>query len=78
MASLREVIETAGKVEVARPVTLGVTLWLTYHSYQWAATFAEESTRTGVEVAMVIAAVIAPISLLQGYVFKAYIGNGER
>ena len=61
-----------GDMGVLRPVVLGVTLYMTYDAYQWAARFAETTLREGPEVAMIIAAVITPISALQGYVFTQY------
>jgi hypothetical protein len=77
MPNLLDWVSRVGQIEVARPVTLGVTVWMTYNAYQWAAAFADASSRGGAEVAMIIAAVIAPVSVLQGYVFKAYIGGGS-
>lgn len=74
MPNLLDWISRVGHIEVARPVTLGVTVWMTYNAYQWAAEFATSSSRDGMEVAMIVAAVIAPVSVLQGYVFKAYLG----
>lgn len=73
MPSIAGIIERLGQHEILRPLTLGTTLWLTYSAYDWAREFASLSERSGPDVAMIIAAVIAPISLLQGYVFKAYI-----
>lgn len=61
------------KVGVLQPVVLGVTLYLTYDAYQWASRFAETTERGGAEVALMVAAVIAPISVLQGWVFKQFI-----
>lgn len=58
-----------------RRIVLGVTLYLTWHSYLWAAAYAMSSDRPGMEVATIIAAVLAPISVLQGHVFKAYLGS---
>ena len=77
MANLLDLVARIGHVEVARPVTLGVTVWMTYNAYQWAAMFANTSDKAGMDVAVVVAAVIAPISVLQGYVFKAYIAGSE-
>lgn len=66
-------LERWGRADVMRPFTLGLTLYLTYNAYHWASGFAEISDRSGAEIALIIAAVIAPISTLQGYVFKQYI-----
>ena len=58
---------------VIRRIVLFVTLWLTWESYRWAAMFAESTDKSGVEVAAIIAAVTAPVTLLQASAFKAYI-----
>lgn len=75
MPNLVDWIARIGEVEVARPLTLGATLWMTYQAYQWAGSFAALSLMSGTDTAMVIAAVIAPVSVLQGYVFKAYVSK---
>jgi hypothetical protein len=49
-----------------------VGLYLTVHSYLWAIHFAESTARPGVEIAAIIAAITAPISLLQANMFKTY------
>lgn len=56
-----------------RRSTLGITLWLTWESFRWASAFAEHTDKSGIETAAVIAAVTAPVSLLQASVFKTYI-----
>lgn len=57
---------------VVRRLVLLVTLWMTWECYQWAAEFAQTTDRTGMDIAAIIGAVTAPISLLQGAVFKVY------
>lgn len=57
---------------IVRRIVLFVTLWMTWEAFQWAAEFAETTTKSGVEVAAIVAAVTAPIAALQGYVFKIY------
>jgi hypothetical protein len=55
-----------------RSGVLYVTVWMTWHAFQWAAEFATTTDKTGSDVALIIAAVTAPISLLQAAVFKVY------
>jgi len=57
---------------VIRRIVLFITLWMTWASFMWAAGFAETTTKSGVEVGLIIAAVTAPIAALQGFVFKVY------
>ena len=54
---------------------LAVTLWMTWRSFCWAATFASVSTFDGTGTAAVIAAVLAPIAYLQKAVFDAYLAS---
>lgn len=55
-----------------RSGVLYVTVWMTYEAFHWAAIFATTTDKTGSDVALIIAAVTTPISLLQGAVFKVY------
>jgi hypothetical protein len=52
--------------------TLYVTLWMTYHAYVWAGDFAFHTDKAGLEVALIIGAVTAPITYLQKVVFDTY------
>lgn len=58
-----------------RAFTLYVTLWMTWEAFRWAAEYAFASRLDGLTIAAVIAAVTAPISVLQGFVFKVYAEN---
>lgn len=55
-----------------RSFVLYVTVYMTWLSFEWAAVFATTTEKTGADVALIIAAVTAPISVLQGFVFKTY------
>jgi hypothetical protein len=55
-----------------RSFVLYVTVWMTWLAFDWATTFATTTTKTGADVALIIAAVTAPISALQGFVFTVY------
>jgi hypothetical protein len=52
--------------------TLYATIWMTGHAFFWAGTFAMATDKTGVEVALIIGAVTAPITYLQTAVFSTY------
>lgn len=58
---------------IFRRMILIYTMWMTYISYEWAAQFAATTTKTGAEVGLIVAAVTAPITALQGYSFRLYI-----
>ena len=61
-------------IGVRRTAVLGITLWMTWRPFLWATQYAgEHAAADGAQVALVIAAVLAPISVLQAYVFKAYL-----
>lgn len=55
-----------------RSFVLYVTVWMTWEAFNWAAVFATVTEKTGADVALIIAAVTAPISVLQGFIFKIY------
>lgn len=56
-----------------RSFVLYITVWMTWRAFTWAADYAgAHSGTSGSDVALIIAAVTAPISVLQGFVFKVY------
>ena len=55
-----------------RSFVLYVTVWMTWEAFNWAAVFATTTVKEGSDVSLIIAAVTAPISVLQGFVFKVY------
>lgn len=57
---------------IIRRLMLFSTMYMTWHAYLWAAHFAENTARTGMEVPGIIAAVTTPIITLMGYVLKVY------
>lgn len=64
------------KLAVRRSAVLFVTLWMTWRAFTWAAAYASAmsaSNENMIAAAAMIAAVTAPISMLQASVFKAYI-----
>lgn len=76
--SLSDFVEWEQKLAVRRSVVLFTTLWMTWRAFTWAAEYASAliaigSTDSWVAAAAMIAAVTAPVSVLQAAVFKAYI-----
>ena len=68
------------KLAIRRTAVLAITIWMTWRSYAWAIEFAREVLSRGsltneaaLGAAALIAAVTAPIGLLQSAVFKSYI-----
>jgi len=57
---------------IVRRALLLATFLLCAHAYFWAIEFAIETTKSGAEVGLIIAAVTAPISLLMGQIAKLY------
>lgn len=66
------------KLGIRRSIVLFVTLWMTWEAFAWAKQYASALIAVGgndswVAAAAMIAAVTAPISVLQAAVFKSYI-----
>jgi hypothetical protein len=62
--------------------TLMITLWMTWKAFQWGTEFASTwpslEGKSGTELALVIAAVLTPITALQGFAFHTYTkGSGH-
>lgn len=58
---------------IVRRVVLAVAIAMTWEVTHWAMTYVGASTRPGIDLAAIIAAVTAPASMFGGYVFKSYI-----
>jgi hypothetical protein len=63
---------------IIRRVSFGVTILMTYQSFQWATEFASTTTKDGVEVGLIIAAVTAPIAGLQAFVTATYSSSRDK
>lgn len=68
------VLDTWG---LRRTLVLTAAIWMTWKASEWGMWFATGNARDGVEIAAIIAAVTAPITLFAGSVFKTYVeGKG--
>lgn len=56
-----------------RITVLSVAIWMTWEVSRWSMWFATGNAREGVEIAAILAAVQAPVTLFAGQVFKAYV-----
>lgn len=67
------------KLALRRSAVLFVTLWMTWRGAAWAMQYASGVSLANGESALgaaaLIGAVTAPITVLQGYVFKSYIDS---
>lgn len=56
-----------------RSIVMYATLYDTWYAFEWAGRYAfSVIDKSGTEVAMIIGAVTAPVSLMQAFVFKWY------
>lgn len=67
-----EIAKFVNENKVIRRASLAVMLTMTVLIFKWATIFASESQKPGIEIAAIIAAILAPLSTLQGFVFKFY------
>lgn len=61
------------KYRAVRIAVLTTAIWMTWVASEWSMWFAVGNDRNGMEIAAILAAVQAPITLFAGIVFKAYI-----
>lgn len=60
---------------VVRRILLAIVIWMTWEAYKWATGFALTTGKSGTEIAAIIAAVLTPITALQGFTFKFYLDS---
>ncbi len=58
--------------KVIRRAMVLIVLWQLVDAYLWAKAYALRQGMTGVELSAVIAAVLTPVTILQGFLFKLY------
>jgi len=73
MNTLDTIIDYERRLAIRRSIVLFATLWMTYRAFGWAAEYASNLPSVDAGAALIIAAVTGPISILQKYVFDAYI-----
>lgn len=61
------------KLGIRRTIVLMVTVWMSFKAFAWAAVYATGLATVDAGAALIIAAVTGPVSVLQKYVFEAYI-----
>ena len=77
-AVISQLLDFIDNRQVVRRVVLIVAIHMTYAVTYWSMGFAETSTRTGLDLAALIAAVTAPVTAFAGFVFKLYLdAKGE-
>lgn len=70
---MKTVCDFIDQRSVVRRIVLGVAIWMTWGVSEWAMLFVNHSARSGVDLAAIVTAVTAPVTVFGGYVFKAYI-----
>ena len=63
--------------KILRRGTLALALWMTWQVSAWSMWFAVENSRNGVEIAAILAAIQAPITLCTSMIFKAFVDSKD-
>lgn len=63
------------KYRLVRIAVIAMAIWMTWEVSAWAMWFAVGNARPGLEIAAILAAVQAPVTLFAGTVFRAYIDS---
>ena len=67
--------ELLNKYRVRSTVITGVATWMMIWVTQWSMEYAASSSRNGLEVTAILAAVQGTVTLYAGYAFKLLQGN---
>lgn len=73
----REFSDLLDKYKVIHRMMLLFACAMTAKAYTWGAWFATGNARDGVEIAAIIAAVTAPVTLLATSVYSNYVAKGK-
>ena len=66
-------VSIEARLAIRRTLVLAFAIWMTWRAYEFGVWFATGNSRNGIEIAAIIAAVTAPITLFAGTVFKTYV-----
>lgn len=66
-------VSIEARLAIRRTLVLAFAIWMTWRISEWGMWFAVGNDRNGMEIAAIIAAVTAPITLFAGTVFKTYV-----
>ncbi len=73
----REFSDLLDKYKIIHRLMLLFACAMTAKAYTWGAWFATGNARDGVEIAAIIAAVTAPVTLLATSVYSNYVAKGK-
>ena len=65
------------KYGIVRRTVLVIAIWMTWNVSVWAMSYVMTSSRPGLDLAAIIAAVTAPVTMFATYVFKAYLESRD-
>lgn len=65
-------LDALNKHMLIRRFALLFVLGLTAYAYRWGFDFATLSPRPGGDIAMILGAILGPLTTLQGFIFKFY------
>ena len=60
------------RYRIRSTLIVGIATWMMIRVAEWSMLFAATSTRSGVEIAAILAAVQVPATLYAGYAFKIF------
>jgi hypothetical protein len=75
--TVREFSDVLDKYKVIHRLMLLFACFMTTKAYLWGVWFATGNARDGVEIAAIIAAVTAPVTLLATSVYGNYVAKGR-
>ena len=72
MKALATIFDFIDERHIVRRLAFLAVLWMTLESFWWAMEFVSTTAKAGAEVGLMVAAVTAPIALLQKSVIELY------
>ena len=77
MTYIDAVFSVVDKYGIVRRTVLVIAIWMTWNVSVWAMSYVMTSSRPGIDLAAIIAAVTAPVTMFATHVFKAYLESRD-
>lgn len=66
------ILDFVDRRQIVRRAMVLTCLWMLVDCYMWAKGYASSPSKTGADLSLVIAAILTPVTALQGFLYRMY------